>query len=384
LGSLLKLLGNKMKKFIRNRQNQNIGMFFGPVSARRFRSWWGIAVALATVCGYGVGRITSTGAVLFAQSQNNGSNSKQVVAYIYNGIPVTREELGEFLIARGGYQKLELLVNKRIIEIEAARRNLGVTPEEVQAALNENLRTLGISKEDFVNKVLPHYGKTLYEWTEDVIKPRLLLTKMCRDRVKVHEEDIQRAFENKYGERRQAKIIIWRPAELKVAQKQWDEARRSDEDFDRIARMQADPNLAAACGLVAPIGRYAWVDSEGKSDAVEKMLFSLKEGEISQLFQTPAGIMCVKCVKIIPPDTRVKLEHVREELEKEIFDKKLNAEIPKFFGELKDQARPQLLLKGPPTPEEFSEGTRRLIEAAGLQVPPSTDSRNNHPPQEKK
>jgi hypothetical protein len=78
------------------------------------------------------------------------------------------------------------------------------------------------------------------------------------------------------------------------------------------------------------------------------------------------------------------LEHVREELEKEIFDKKLNAEIPKFFGELKDQARPQLLLKGPPTPEEFSEGTRRLIEAAGLQVPPSTDSRNNHPPQEKK
>jgi hypothetical protein len=94
--------------------------------------------------------------------------------------------------------------------------------------------------------------------------------------------------------------------------------------------------------------------------------------------------MCVKCVKIIPPDPRVKLEQVRGELEKEIFDKKLNAEIPRFFGELKDQARPQLLLKGPPTPEEFSEGTRRLIEAAGLQVPPSTDSSNNNSPQEKK
>jgi len=323
---------------------------------------------------------------LLAQTPSSGniSSSRQVVAYIYNGIPITREELGEFLIARGGYQKLELLVNKRIIEIEAARRNLTVTPEEVQAALNENLRTLGISKEDFINKVLPHYGKTLYEWTEDVIKPRLLLTKMCRDRIKVSEEDLRRAFENKYGERRQAKIILWRPGELKVAQKQWDEARRSDEDFDRIARMQADPNLAAACGLVAPIGRFAWVDSEGKSDAVEKMLFSLKEGEISQLFQTPAGIMCIKCVKIIPPDSNVKLEQVREELEKDIFDKKLNAEIPKFFGELKEQAKPQLLLKGPPSPEEFSEGTKRLIEAAGLQVPSPPLPMNSNLPQDKK
>lgn len=333
------------------------------------KRWRGSGLAALASCAVGYWLGSTTYPWAHAQTTNTTSSAKYVVAYIYNSIPVTREELGEFLIARGGYQKLELLVNKRIIEIEAARRNLSVTPEEVQAEFNERIRSLGISKDDFVNKILPHYGKTLYEWTEDVIKPRLLLVKMCRDRVKITDEDIQQAFENKYGERRQAKIILWRPGELKAAQKQWDEARRSDEDFDRIARMQADPNLAAACGLVAPIGRYAWLDSEGKSDAVEKMLFSLKEGEISQLFQTPAGIMCIKCVKIIPPDSSVKLEQVRAVLEKDIFDRKLNQEIPKFFAELKEQARPQLLLKGPPSPEEFAEGTRRLIEAAGLQVP---------------
>ena len=375
-----------MKKAIQNlsKDTSRTSPRFGRRGHRPYR--WGIIIFLALGCGYYLGHVASTSMTLLAQTPSSGniSSSRQVVAYIYNGIPITREELGEFLIARGGYQKLELLVNKRIIEIEAARRNFAVTPEEVQAALNENLRTLGISKEDFINKVLPHYGKTLYEWTEDVIKPRLLLTKMCRDRIKVSEEDLRRAFENKYGERRQAKIILWRAGELKVAQKQWDEARRSDEDFDRIARMQADPNLAAACGLVAPIGRFAWVDSEGKSDAVEKMLFSLKEGEISQLFQTPAGIMCIKCVKIIPPDSNVKLEQVREELEKDIFDKKLNAEIPKFFGELKEQAKPQLLLKGPPSPEEFSEGTKRLIEAAGLQVPSPPLPMNSNLPQDKK
>src|SRR5438874_2664672 len=44
---------------------------------------------------------------------------KRVVAYLYGNVPVTREELGDFLIARGGHEKLELLLNKKIIEIEA-------------------------------------------------------------------------------------------------------------------------------------------------------------------------------------------------------------------------------------------------------------------------
>src|SRR5262245_54535338 len=110
---------------------------------------------------------------------------RRTVAFIYGSVPVTREELGDFLIARGGHEKLELLVNKKIIEVEAARRNITVTPIEVRAGLEEDVRGLGISKDDFVKNILPRYGKTLYEWTEDVIKPRLLLTKMCKDRVKV-------------------------------------------------------------------------------------------------------------------------------------------------------------------------------------------------------
>src|SRR5215831_3538563 len=56
---------------------------------------------------------------------------KRIVAYIYGNIPVTREELGDYLIARGGYEKVELLVNKKIIEVAAAQRNITVTDLEV-------------------------------------------------------------------------------------------------------------------------------------------------------------------------------------------------------------------------------------------------------------
>src|SRR5437763_11341700 len=43
--------------------------------------------------------------------------AQRVVAYVYGTTPITREDLGEYLIARQGADKVELLVNKRIIEI---------------------------------------------------------------------------------------------------------------------------------------------------------------------------------------------------------------------------------------------------------------------------
>jgi hypothetical protein len=275
---------------------------------------------------------------------------KSVVAFIYGNVPVTREELGEFLIARGGHEKVDLLVNKKIIQVEAERRKVSVTPEEVQSGLNEDLRGMGITKGDFVKHILPRYNKSLYEWTEDVIKPRILLGKMCRDRVKVSEDDLKKAFENRYGERRQARLICWNKEDERAAMKQWDEARKSDEDFLRIAKTQADPSLASSGGLIAPVGRYP----EVADDQCTKVLFSLKQGEMSQLFQTPAGIMCVKCVAIVPPDPAAKLEGaLKQNLEKEVFDKRLTAEIPIFFNDCKKMAKPEVFLKGPPTAAEI-------------------------------
>src|SRR5687767_11007443 len=71
------------------------------------------------------------------------------VALIYGNVPVTRQELGEFLIARGGSDKLELVVNKMIIEHECKKRGVTVTAQEMEAALLEDLEGLSIKKADF-------------------------------------------------------------------------------------------------------------------------------------------------------------------------------------------------------------------------------------------
>lgn len=291
---------------------------------------------------------------------------RRVVGYIYGNIPITREELGDFLIARGGHEKLELLANKKIIETEAARRGVTVTAVEVKAGLEEDLRGLGINLKDFEKHVLPRYNKTLYEWVEDVVKPKLMLTKMCRDRVKVTDEDIQKEFENRHGERRQAKILTWNKDDVKVAQAQWAEARKGDAEFDSVARQLADPNLAAASGLVKPIGRHP----EGQDATVVHELYKLKVGEISGIIQVPSGLMCVKCVAVVPPDAGITLDDkMKGALTRELFEKRLSMEIPKFFQELKVAAAPNLLLKGAPSAAEFREGVNQIINQTGG-VPP--------------
>src|SRR5215218_10455772 len=100
---------------------------------------------------------------------------------------------------------------------------------------------------------------------------------MCKDRVKVTEDDVRKEFENRFGERRQAKILTWNKEDLKAAQKQWDDARKGDAEFDSVARQMADPNLAAASGLVKPIGRHP----EGQDATVVEALYKLKVGEMS-------------------------------------------------------------------------------------------------------
>ncbi len=302
------------------------------------------------------------------------------VAYIYKNVAVTRADLAEFLIARGGHEKVELLVNKMIIEEEAKRRKITVTPQEMEAAFKAdlNISSPPIRKEDFINLILPKYNKTYFEWMEDVVRPRLILGKMCADRIKVTDEDLKRIFEREYGEKKAVKIIIWpKGDDLKSIQKTWDIIRKSDAEFDSVARSQSNAGLASTAGEIKPIARFQIGDDKDK--VVEQKAFALKEGEISEIFETQQGYMVMKMIKTVPADKTVKFESVKEKLFKEAYELKQGAEIPKMFAELCVSAKPNVLLNGPPSAWRFDKTSREMAEdvikqhqvqpAAGTAVP---------------
>jgi PPIC-type PPIASE domain len=345
-------------------------------------SRWIRAGAVA-VCGVGAWAATAQPpGTQPASTQLPVSAGQRPVAYIYGTELVTREQLGEFLIARGGHEKVELLVNKIIIERECAAKGVVVTPQMMEAALNDDLKGLGpnITKDDFVKHLLPRYGKTFYEWMEDVIKPRLQLTELIRrskvvgpdgnerDRVVVTDEDLKIQFEHEYGEQRMIQIIMYPPSDdPKGILAAYGKLRESQDEFDRAAKQQANPSLAASLGNIQPVRRH----STGDDKVVEREAFKLKEGEISGVIQlgganadghSERGWMVMKLHKIIPANPTKSFEKEKDSLYKDAYAKQLEKEIPAYFKELKDKAAPNVLLKGPPSEWQVRNAARALAE----------------------
>lgn len=283
--------------------------------------------------------------------------TRRVVARVFGNVDITREELGEYLIARYGAEKLELLVNKKIIELSCKQRGVEVATPEVEAALDQDCADLGVGRQVFVEQVLRQYKKTLYEWKEDVIRPRLMLTKLCRDRVQVTEEDLRQAFESHYGEKVEVRILLYPKDQQKVLYKIYETIRNSDEEFERAARAQPNSQLAMTGGAVKPICRFS--DNDPK---VEKVAYSLRPGEVSEVFEVPEGLLIMKCIKKIPPERTKVYENERDALQREVLDKKTQKEVAVIFKELKAKADPVQYLKPVETMADITRRTKELLE----------------------
>lgn len=266
------------------------------------------------------------------------------VAYLYDTLPVTQAEFGKWLMDRGGADKLETFVNIRVIEVEAAKRNITVTKSEMEAALAKDLEGIATNHNDFVKILLPKYGKSLYEWMEDVVRPRLLLTKMCRDNVTVSDDHLKIQFERLHGEKRVVQMVIFPKSDDPKAVANIRAKIVGDAtEFDAIARSQPNPMLAASCGKIKPISRHL----QGEDKRVEQLAFKLKVGEVSEILATEQGFIILKLNEILPANDKVTFETEKAKLYAAAFDEQLEQEIPKQFQKLKEAALPKTMYSGP-------------------------------------
>jgi hypothetical protein len=300
-----------------------------------------------------------------APPEASSDYSRRVVAYIYGSEPITREDLGEYLIARMGADRLDLLVNKRIVKHECREKHVEVTEAEIQAAIADDLKRMDVRMDDFVSKILKHYNKSLYEWREDVIRPKIAMTKLCCQRIHVTPEDLQLAFDAHYGEKVECRLIMWKKEEAKrVMTDVYGRIRDKPEEFDHEATIQFSPQLASTGGKIPPIGHHTTGDDE-----LEKAAFSLRPNELSPVLETREGLVVLKCIKRMPPDATKKLESERAALEKEVFERKLQYEMPVLFKEMRDKAQAQVFLKKTTTEEELKRFARQEIQSS---APPKT------------
>jgi len=300
-----------------------------------------------------------------APAESTSDYGRRAVAYIYGSTPVTREQLGEYLIARYGEERVELFVNSLIIDRVCKEKGIEVTAAEVEADVANTMKGFPtVTRKDFEKQILKPRNLTYFEWKEDVIRPKLLLGKLARQTVRVTEEDLQKAYEAYYGEKVECRLIVWPKEEKhKVRTDIYSKIRDDEKEFDRVAKMQASAELASKAGHIDPIGR----NTTG-SDKLEQVAFGLRPGELSEVIDTPDGVAVLKCIKHLPPNTAVTLESVRAQLEKEVFERKVVLEVPLLFQQMRKQADPNILLKKRMTEEELKEAAKKNIETTGKPV----------------
>jgi parvulin-like peptidyl-prolyl isomerase len=283
--------------------------------------------------------------------------ANQVVAWLYNNRPVTREDLGEFLISRYGSEKVEFLVNRRIIDQECVTRGITVTEEDVDRDFKSDLELMKCAnKEQFEKDLLSKWGKNVYEWREDVIRPRLMLRKLCEGRVACTDDDVKKAHEAYHGERLECRMILWPADQAKFAQSKYITLRDSEREFDQAARSQALPSLASKHGKLDAFGHNCLGDEN-----LEREAFKLQPGDTSPLIETPQGVVMIRCDKRIPADPKATLAQTRADCTKDILEKKVQMEMQVVFGELREKAKPQIILKWFGKTEDLLGDSRKMM-----------------------
>src|SRR5207237_1087572 len=109
--------------------------------------------------------------------------------------------------------------------------------------------------------------------------------------------------------------------------------RDSEQEFGEQAKRQKVSALASTGGKIKPFNRHLsaynppFKDKEA-NELVERAAFGLRPGDVSELLNVPGGCLVLKCDKRVPADTTVNPAAVRDELGKEIAERKTLEEIP--------------------------------------------------------
>ena len=254
---------------------------------------------------------------------NSSSYNQRVVGYVSWGgqqVAITREELGEYLITRLGADRLDFLINRKIIEMACASKGITVSDQDIEKQYAADLEGFNkMPEKDFVNVLLKRRGQSLYEWKEDVIRPRLLMSHYCNSEVHVEEEDIQKAYEARFGDKVQCRMIVLSKEMLQKNTDIWAKVRDNDEEFRKMALQSCIPAVAAHGGEIPPIHRHF------SDKRIEDAAFSLKEGMVGPLLQMEDGTSIIlKCDKRIPDEFKThKIAEVeRLKMHDEIFEAK--------------------------------------------------------------
>jgi parvulin-like peptidyl-prolyl isomerase len=252
------------------------------------------------------------------------------VMAVVNGQDIRRDSLASACVDRFGEQVLEGLVNKRLIQHYCQNRGITVTEQEIDEEINRMAARFKIGREQWLDMLQRERGINEQQYKRDILWPTLALRKVAANELVVAPEELQKAYEAKYGPAVKCRLIVVSNRDL--AQQLHRQLAARPDDFARLAMQHSvDVNSASIGGLIQPIRHHVG------DPAIERAVFALKPGQLSQIIPVGEQFAILRCEGQLPA-REVTIESVREELTELIKEDKLRNVASAKFEEFQKTA----------------------------------------------
>jgi parvulin-like peptidyl-prolyl isomerase len=293
------------------------------------------------------------------------------VAALINGEPIAIDDLALECIDRHGKEVLEGEINRTLLEVDCKKRGITVTEKEMEEEIARAASLAVKPKPDgspdvdaWLKMVTQEQGITVDIYRYDAVWPSVALRKLAGEKVDISEEDLQKGFEANFGPKVRCLAIVLNSQ--RRAQEVFEKARKNNtsENFGDLAEQYSiEPSSNALRGEVPPIRKW------GGQPLLEKEAFALKPGEISGVIQVGDKFVILRCEGFTKP-VNVKLADVREEIFRDLYEKKLRLKMADYFEHLQQTATIHNYLAGTSqSPKQTSGAPKNLNLPSLKQVP---------------
>ena len=244
---------------------------------------------------------------------------------------------------------LDLLIEKRLTEQKIRELNIRVSEEEIRQAIDDVRKQNNFTSQEALVTALAGQGLSLDQYRSQLkeqLEKLKLVSMEVRAKVQVGEAEMREYYTANiatYSEEEsyRARHIFFKTGEKAtpdVIQRSKTTAlavladARSGKDFAELAKKFSEDPAARKDG--GDLGSFKKGDMQPE---LEKVIFSLKPGEISELVNTPIGFHIIKLEAKV--DGTIKpFESVKVEIEEIIYRKKSEERFSQWATELRSKA----------------------------------------------
>ena len=242
---------------------------------------------------------------------------------------------------------LDRLIDNKLIEQETKKMGIVVSEREIDNALENIQKENSISREELV-KELETKGLSLEKYKEQIrrgMEKMMLVNREIKSRVVVNEDELRKYYTENMDsfkvitEVRVQHILLSIPPNADEAKIKdvYEKAREllvklsNKEDFGKLAEMYSqDTSLDSG-------GDMGWFKRGEVTPFLEKVVFSLKVGEVSDIIRSGLGLHIVKLMDRKEEGVR-PFEEVRDEIKDTIYVKKVEKEFKEWSEGLRKRS----------------------------------------------